>query len=89
MFALIYLTNDELPGPTLYGFARLLERSDRETHVTGRIARTAKTRGCACDNWKTSFYAHLIFYVHFRYKLQYFGHVGEEKSRVDQSELEK
>ena len=38
---------------------------------------------------KPAFLPHLIFYVHFRYKLQYFGHVGEEKSRVDQLKLEK
>ena len=38
---------------------------------------------------KPAFLPHLLFNVHFRYKLQHFGHVGKEKPRVDQLELEK
>ena len=46
-------------------------------------------RSCVCDNWKASFCLalHLIA-VHFRDKLQHVGDVSEQKSSVDQSELE-
>ena len=44
--------------------------------------------GCLCDNWKPSLLPYLAG-VYFRAELHHVGHVGEQKSIVDQSKLEK